>query len=408
MLKRSILNTLVQISGKVVTVLISLVTTGILTRKLGVSVYGSFTLITSVFLLLDALADFGTKTIGVRELSSVENKKREGMFTQMVWLRLIMTAIAFLIGVLFILLSNSFAGVKLEAFVCLLMIWFTAIAGSLEIVFQTRLRMDLKVIIEILFPLLFLITLIIWPSVITLLWVFTAYLIARIISLNIGFFVFNRWNDFNFSFFKSKIDINIVKKLLSESWPMGVYLIVFTSYDRAVDSLMIKHFIGVAEVAWYGLAYKVYISLIQPAYYFVNSIFPLLSSKMEKKNELFKRSFWILFGGILLVIPVIYFMAPWIIQVLAGSEFGMSVTVLRILLIALVFSYIGHLVGFTLISKKGQKDLLLLGVVVLIVNIGANLWAIPRFGIIGAAWVTGLSEAVGCGLMVWRLRRTKQ
>ena len=286
------------------------------------------------------------------------------------------------------------------------MIWFTAIAGSLEIVFQTRLRMDLKVVIEIFFPLLFLITLIFWPKTITLLWVFVVYLLARIFSLKIGVLIFNRWNNFNFSFWKKAIDFGVVKKLFYESWPMGLYLIIFTSYDRAVDALMINYFLGAREVAWYGLAYKIYANLTQPAYFFVNSIFPLLSSKIENKKELFKKSFWLLGGGILLIIPIIYLLTPWIIRVLTGGGYEASVTVLRILLFALFFSYIGHLVGFTLISRKGQKDLLFLGVVVLVVNILANLLVIPKFGIIGAAGVTGISEAVSCGLMLWRLKKS--
>lgn len=66
MLKRTLLNTWVQIVAKGITILISLVTTGLLTRKLGASVYGSYTLVVSVFLLLDSISDFGTKVMGVK------------------------------------------------------------------------------------------------------------------------------------------------------------------------------------------------------------------------------------------------------------------------------------------------------------------------------------------------------
>jgi len=42
-------------------------------------------------------------------------------------------------------------------------------------------------------------------------------------------------------------------------------------------------------------------------------------------------------------------------------------------------------------------------VVALMVNFLTNLWAIPRFGIVGAAWATALTEAVACGMMVFGL-----
>ena len=76
MLKRTLLNTWVQIVAKVITILISLITTGLLTRKLGSSVYGSYTLVVSVFLLLDSIADFGTKVIGVKEAANNEGEER--------------------------------------------------------------------------------------------------------------------------------------------------------------------------------------------------------------------------------------------------------------------------------------------------------------------------------------------
>ena len=69
MLLRPIWNTAVQTIGKVIMILISLVTTAILTRRLGAGIYGGFVLTTSIFLLLDALADFGSRAIGVREAS---------------------------------------------------------------------------------------------------------------------------------------------------------------------------------------------------------------------------------------------------------------------------------------------------------------------------------------------------
>jgi O-antigen/teichoic acid export membrane protein len=79
--------------------------------------------------------------------------------------------------------------------------------------------------------------------------------------------------------------------------------------------------------------------------------------------------------------------------------------VLRILLVAMVFAYIGHLVGFTLIAKGKQKLILLIGVVSLIINISGNLIFIPRFGIVGAAWVTVATEAVAGLLMISFLRK---
>lgn len=402
MLKKLILNTWVQIVAKGITILISLVTTGLLTRKLGPSVYGSYALVTSVLLLLDSISDFGTKVIGVKEAANKEGDERNQVFMQVAWTRLLTTLVAFVLGIILIFTWSGFAAIKIEVFVALVMIWFTSVAGSLEIIFQTELRMGLKVLIDILFPLIFLIVLIFWPNPISLIWVFGTYLIARILSLSIGWKLLKKvLISFRLEIFNKKF----IFSLLKESWPMGIYLLVFTGYDRAIDSLMIDKFIGVREVAFYALAYKIYSNMVQPAYYFVNSIFPILAGKSDSKNILFKKSTLIVLGALLFIIPLAYFLAPLMIRILAGNGFESSVVVLRILLIPLFFSYINHLFGFNLIAKGGQRQLLKLGVMVLVLNFLGNLFMIPRYGIVGAAWTTGFTEAMACLLTMVALKK---
>ena len=106
-----------------------------------------------------------------------------------------------------------------------------------------------------------------------------------------------------------------------------------------------------------------------------------------------------MFLGAVVVFGMVYFLAPWIINVLSGNEFGKSVEVLRILLIAMLFAYAGHLVGFTLIAKGKQKAVLVVGIISLLVNVIGNLILIPSWGINGAAWITALTELTATSLM---------
>lgn len=396
MLKKPILNTLVQILGKGITILLSLVTTAVLTRKLGAEIYGSYMLITSVWLLWDAAADFGSKVIGVREAVNNEGEKRKNIYVQVAWFRLIASLLMFLLGIIFILSWSGFEGMKLEALLGLMMIGFTTIAGSWEIIFQTEMRMEMKVVMDILFPLLFVVWLWISGGEINLVSVFGIYLMARILSLIVGLKLVDKIIG------KVKIikpDWTFAKKFLKQTWPMGVYMILFSGYDRAVDSVLIRQLIGVKDLAFYGLAYKIYGNLIQPAYFLINSVFPMLSNKENNRRKLFKQTALLMFLGAVVVFGMVYFLAPGIITVLSGSEFGKSVEVLRILLVAMIFAYGGHLVGFTLIAKGKQKEVLIVGIISLLVNVIGNLILIPSWGINGAAGITVLTEMVATGLM---------
>lgn len=396
MLKKPIWNTIVQVFGKAITVLISLLTTGIITRKLGVDNYGYFILVTSTFVFLDALSDFGIRTIGVRELS-----KGEKVLGRIIQLKATMTAIAWILGLLVIWTWSGFEGIRIEATVSLMMVWLTAAFGIGDILFQSKLIMQKKVLVDILFPLLFLLAITLWQGKISLMWVFGVYLITRLISLIPGWLMikdFGEVKEINLKF-----DISGLKDIWNQTWPMGVYMIMFAAYDRMVDSMLIQHFLGSKEVAFYGLAYKIYAVLIQPAYFYVNSIFPIMSSKVAGKKDLFKISFGLLLLGVLVIVGITSFLAPWMIGILAGPEYQPAATALRVLVWGCLFTYIGHLVGFTLIARGGQGEMLKVGIIGLIFNVVMNIILIPRWGILGAAGVTVLTEAIDLTMMAWYL-----
>jgi O-antigen/teichoic acid export membrane protein len=401
MLKRPIVNTGFQILGKVVTVGLSLVTTAVLTRKLGSSAYGNYLLITSVWLLLDAAADFGSRVIGVREAATEVGEKRNWVYVQIAWFRLAAALVGLVIGLGIIWWWSGFDGIEMEALVALLMIGLTSMAGSLEIIFQTEMKMGRKVWMDILFPLLFTVALLTTKEI-NLLWVCGMYLLARAVSLGVGLGLVGKIVG------KIKLwrpDIKYLNKFIKLTWPMGLYMILFSGYDRAIDSALIKGLIGAGDLAFYGLAYKIYGNLVQPAYFLINSVFPLMSRKDGNKKSLFWQTAGLMLMGAVMVGLVTYGLAPWIIKVLGGEGYEPAIRVLRILILAMVASYMGHLVGFTLIAKGGQKQMLMIGISSLTINIVGNLIFIPRLGINGAAWVTVATETVACLLMMGFLKR---
>lgn len=387
---------MVQIAGKAITVAISLLTTGIITRKLGVTSYGFYILVTSMFVFLDALSDFGTLTIGVREVA-----KGKKVLADLIELKTIVTAIAWILGLVIVWSWGGFSTIRITATVALLMVWLTSAFGIMQIIFQSKLVMEKKMAVDVLFPLLFLAALISWKGTVSLMWVFVVYLIARVVSMIPGWWMIKQYEEIKgikIVWHKAKL-----KSLWEQTWPMGIFILMFAAYDRLVDSMLISHYIGTNEVAFYGLAYKIYGVLIQPAYFYVNSIFPIMSSKTPGKRKLFIVSLGLLALGLIGIVGGVTILAPWMINILAGSAFAASATVLRILVWGCAFTYFGHLIGFTLIARGGQKKMLNVGIVGLIFNLTANLILIPHYGMYAAAGVTVATEAVDLALMSWFL-----
>jgi len=389
-------NTIWQGLGKMIVVGIGLVTTSLLIRNLGESQYGLFSLIGSSFLVIDALADMGTKIIGVREISKSKDKQKT--FKNLFFLRFVLILVGLGLGLIFVFNYPTFRGYEKEAIMALVMCFLTFLAGNLEVIFQTNEQMGKKSTVDSLFPLLFLALYLLTPIKTTIFVVFGLYVVARILSLLVGVKMVGRtdWKLIDF-----KIDLELVKKLFWSSVPMGLFLFLFTVYDRAIDNIIIDRYLGINEVAWYSLAYKVYGNLVMPAYFLVTSAFPSFSREAKENGKSTYRKIMAISVGLSLVIwPIVWLGAPLAMKILSGNEFNWQVStqVLRILSLGLVFNFINHVKGFYLISRDGEKRMLVLGVVSLVFNLGANLVFVPMYGVIGAAWVTMATEVLMSGV----------
>ncbi|MEH8015821.1 flippase [Rheinheimera muenzenbergensis] len=85
--------------------------------------------------------------------------------------------------------------------------------------------------------------------------------------------------------------------------------------------------------------------------------------------------------------------APWIISLLFGDDFAAAVQVLRIHIWAGCFVFVRYLISqHLLITEQEPLSLLSHGISALL-NVGLNLWLIPKMGIVGAAWATLISYA---------------
>lgn len=98
----------------------------------------------------------------------------------------------------------------------------------------------------------------------------------------------------------------------------------------------------------------------------------------------------------LAVALILYFGAHQILRLIYGPLFGPAEALLRVLTLAVPLELISALLGVTLVSRKHDVAVANGVTVAAIVNIGLNLVLVPRYGALGAAWVTVISYAVYC------------
>lgn len=387
-------NTLAQFLSRAMVVVVSLVTTAVLTRWLGVDVYGDYVFISSFILLFVALTDLGTTTIAVRDASAEKTKAAE-IFGNLFSLRLILSLLFF--GLLNLLgaILPQFMGMERAVFLGSFVLIFLTLRTMAQAVMQTYFRLDLGSILEVAASLLFLIgfwlLFIVYQSQ-SIMSVMLVWSSAALFSGLTGLVLANKYLTIKFVWQRQEIG-----RLIKEALPVGISLLLFTFYDRGIDSFLLKTYSGAQAVGFYGLAYKVHANLVLGAAYLLNSLFPVFSSLKNEKVKMlkiYKKSFILLFIIALLIFFFGEMLTPLAVRLLGGLVFKPAELALRILLLATVFSYFNHLNGYLLIALKEQKIYLYFSIIGLLINLLLNIYFIPQYSFIAAAVITVITEMV--------------
>ncbi len=100
---------------------------------------------------------------------------------------------------------------------------------------------------------------------------------------------------------------------------------------------------------------------------------------------------------------VAWLVAAPLLRLLFGADYLPATSALRILAAGTIFVFAIWILHAIAISANREQLLLKTGIVGLVVNVGCNLYLIPRQGIDGAALATVIGEAVSAGMLVWGL-----
>ncbi|EMA18379.1 flippase [Haloarcula amylolytica] len=180
--------------------------------------------------------------------------------------------------------------------------------------------------------------------------------------------------------------------------------------NSSLDTILIGAFLTSDQVGIYGAAYPlgrlVFIAPTIMGVIFTPVISDLQASdKVQEIPKIYAIvARWIVIltlpGLILLVIePEIF------LRFIFGTEYSTGSTALVILALGFFF-HVGLGINGGTLKMLGQSDFFLLSTVVnAVINVGLNIWLIPRIGIVGAAVATAVSYAIGNSLVSIQLYR---
>lgn len=191
----------------------------------------------------------------------------------------------------------------------------------------------------------------------------------------------------------------IIADLFRSSIPFVAYGILGVIYYR-IDTVLLSLMTSTAVVGWYGAGYRLFDTLLFIPNLIINAVmypvFAKLSTDSHSQSALklaIEKSMNLLLICAIPIATLMIFAAPNIIGFLYHrDEFSNSVPVLQALAPGLVFLYINTLLSSIIVSTKGEKKIPLMAAIALVFNLGMNLWLIPLYRHIGAAFVTSLTE----------------
>ncbi|HJS59015.1 MAG TPA: polysaccharide biosynthesis C-terminal domain-containing protein, partial [Vicinamibacteria bacterium] len=182
---------------------------------------------------------------------------------------------------------------------------------------------------------------------------------------------------------------------LRRAAPTGIAVLLTMVYFR-IDLVFLERMRGDAEVGAYAAAYRLLEGLLFIPAFFMAALYPALSGASLRVEDLRRlRSaglHWMFLLSTLLVLALTV-TAPWLLRLLYGEVYAEAGTVLRVLSLALLFIFPNFVLTHLLVATGRQRWNAVIAGVGVVVNVALNLMAIRRFGALGAAATTVITEA---------------
>jgi O-antigen/teichoic acid export membrane protein len=208
--------------------------------------------------------------------------------------------------------------------------------------------------------------------------------------------------------FSIAFDWQTLKPLFLIALPFGITAIFIKLYQLG-DTVLLSILSNEKELGWYSVSHKLVFALEFIPLAIIASIFPAMSSYFTTDKEKMYRTFEsssyylmiialpILMGGFVLAEPMVV--------ALYGTDFIPSAESLKILLLSLLFLFLNYPLSSLLGAINKQKINMYFMGIAAFMSIMLNLFLIPRFGGLGAAWALLISLTFLFAVYIGYIRR---
>lgn len=388
-------NTIIQFAGKIISTILGLVTVALFQRYLQPDGFGVYTTAMAYVGFFSVIADLGLYLIMIRELAKpgADTSRVVGNLLGLRWTSAAIILTLSAVGAWFI---PAFSPATRTA-VTIASVSFLAVAGTqlLAGLFQTKMAMKYVTGSELAGRLALLGAT--WWAVQMnggLGMIMLAVVAGAVVNCGLMFY-FAR----SFTMLRPRFERIYWRAILYDATPIAASIVLNMIYFKADTILLSLLRQGNDQIGLYGAAYKVLEILITFPMIFVGLLLPALGRAFyahahEEFAALYQKGFTFLMMAAIPILVAGWLLAEPILVIIGQQSYGPAAPVLRLLLVAVVASFLNALSGHavTIINRQRQMVWAYLGVAA--VALTAYLLLIPRYHTIGAAWGTILSEVL--------------
>jgi len=204
----------------------------------------------------------------------------------------------------------------------------------------------------------------------------------------------------------------------SKGWAMRIFnygkyafaTTVSSILSGTIDQWMLAGMISPAASGAFNIAVRIGNLIDIPTNAIATIVFPQSAKRIETEGKgavkyLYEKSVGTILAMVIPAIIFLYFFNSLIIDLIAGDKYADTVPILNITLLYCIFGPFGRQVGVILDSIGKTRTTFLIVIFNTCVILGLNYIFIRKYGVIGAAYATLISNVVGfviAQVILWR------
>jgi O-antigen/teichoic acid export membrane protein len=364
----------------------------LLVRHLGVVDFGRYTLVVSIIAMVQGLTEGGLQAIGVREYSVLSAEDRDLMMRRLLALRVLATLTGVGLAVVFCLIAGYDSTIVLGTLVAGLGLLLLVLFNLLSVPLAARLRFGWVTAVDLvrqaLATVLIILLVIAGAGIVPLL---AVQIPAGLLAVGITLVLVRRMMPLTPTF-----DPGAWWGLLRDTLPYGIAIAVSALYFRITIVIMSLVSTGTAT-GYFATSYRIIEVLIGIPLLVVAAVFPVLARAARddaaRLRYAAQRTLDLMLVLGVWVSLAVAVAAPFVIEVIAGSDFRPSGDTLRIQAVTVCCTFVSVTCGFILLSLRRHRAILVGNIVPLAAGVTLTLILAPSHGANGAAIATVAGEA---------------